>query len=142
MTGADDDLARAAWRAISALVFAHDRRTAVAEELGLSFGRLKVLRRLLAGPLTLRELAARLGADPPWVTIMVGDLEERGLVERRPHPTDRRAKTVSLTPDGRALALRAQELLDEPPPAVRALPPSDLALLARLAPPAAEEERG
>jgi DNA-binding MarR family transcriptional regulator len=126
-----DDAARA-WRAMSDLVLAQDRRAAVTAELGLSFARVRALRRLLDAPCTLRELAARLNADPPYVTLIVDDLEGRSLVARSPHPTDRRAKLVSLTDDGRAAATRADEILDTPPEALRTLPADELAVLLRV----------
>ena len=130
MTDADD--AVRAWRAMSDLVLAQDRRAAVTAELGLSFARVRALRRLLDAPCTLRELASRLNADPPYVTLIVDDLETRGLVARTPHPTDRRAKLVSLTDDGRAAAARADEILETPPGALRALPAGDVAALVRI----------
>jgi DNA-binding MarR family transcriptional regulator len=136
-----DDPATLAWRAISALVFDNDRRQAVTDAVDLSFARVRLLRRLSGSPTTLRELAARLGADPPYVTVMIDDLERRGLVERAPHPTDRRAKLVALTPAGRRIVKHAEKVLNEPPPALRALAPEDLAriteLLTRAKPPAA-----
>jgi DNA-binding MarR family transcriptional regulator len=128
---ADADLAGRAWRAMSDLVLDHDRKAAVSEELGLSFARVRALRRLATQPHTLRALAELLAADPPYVTLMVDDLEERGLVHRMPHPQDRRAKLVELTAAGRAAAARAEAILDEPPPALRALPAKDLAALVR-----------
>jgi DNA-binding MarR family transcriptional regulator len=132
MTGPDTDPARRAWRAMSALVLDHDRKVAVSKALGMSWTRALVLRRLAAEPLTLSALAAQLTADPPYVTLMVDDLEERGLVERRPHPGDRRAKLVSLTPAGRAAVAQAEQILDEPPAALRGLAPDDLAALLRV----------
>ena len=50
---------------------------------------------------TQQELVRRTASDPNTVRAMLVLLERRGLVERRPHPTDRRARTVALTPDGR-----------------------------------------
>jgi DNA-binding MarR family transcriptional regulator len=132
MTGPDTDPARRAWRAMSALVLDHDRKVAVSKALGMSWTRALVLRRLAAEPLTLSALAAQLTADPPYVTLMVDDLEERELVERRPHPGDRRAKLVSLTPAGRAAVAQAEQILDEPPAALRELAPEDLAALLRV----------
>jgi DNA-binding MarR family transcriptional regulator len=128
----DADGARRAWRALSDIVLDHDRKVAVSEALGLSWTRVLVLRRLAAEPLTLSGLAGQLSADPPYVTLMVDDLEKRGLVRRRPHPDDRRAKLVSLTPAGRTAAQRAEQILDEPPAALRDLPVDDLAALMRL----------
>jgi len=130
--GTDADLARRAWRTMSDIVLDHDRKDAVSHALGLSFARVRALRRLAAHPLTLRELAERLAADPPYVTLIVDDLEERGLVQRMPHPKDRRAKLVQLTPSGRAAAARADAILDEPPAALRDVPAKDLAALLRV----------
>jgi DNA-binding MarR family transcriptional regulator len=132
MAGTDADLARRAWRAMSDLVLDHDRKDAVSEALGLSFARVRALRRLAPEPLTLRALAERLAADPPYVTLMVDDLEQRGLVRRKPHPGDRRAKLVELTAAGRAAAARADAILDEPPAALRDAPAEDLAALLRV----------
>jgi DNA-binding MarR family transcriptional regulator len=132
MGGADPDVARRAWRAMSDLVLEHDRKAAVSEALGLSFARVRALRRLVEAPLTLRALAERLSADPPYVTLIVDDLEERGLVQRTPHPEDRRAKLVQLTKTGRAAAARADAIMDEPPAALRDVPAADLAALLRV----------
>jgi DNA-binding MarR family transcriptional regulator len=132
MGGADADLARRAWRAMSDIVLDHDRKVAVSEALGLSWTRALALRRLVTKPLTLRGLAERLAADPPYVTLMVDDLQERGLVRRMPHPEDRRAKLVELTAAGRAAAARADAILDEPPAALRDVPAEDLAALLRV----------
>ena len=132
MGGADADLARSAWRAMSQIALDHDRKVAVSEALGLSWTRVLALRRLAAQPLTLRALAERLAADPPYVTLMVDDLEKRKLVQRMPHPEDRRAKLVQLTAAGRAAAARADAMLDEPPAALRDVPAEDLAVLLRV----------
>jgi DNA-binding MarR family transcriptional regulator len=132
MGGADTDLARRAWRAMSDVVLDHDRKVAVSEALGLSFARVRALRRLAAQPHTLRALADRLAADPPYVTLIVDDLEARGLVQRLPHPDDRRSKLVQLTAAGRTAAARADAILDEPPAALRDVPAEDLAALLRV----------
>jgi DNA-binding MarR family transcriptional regulator len=132
MEGSEADLPRRAWRAMSDVVLDHDRKVAVSEALGMSWTRSLALRRLARQPLTLRALADRLAADPPYVTLMVDDLEKRGLVQRLPHPEDRRAKLVQLTAAGRAAAERADAILDEPPPALRDAPPQDLAALLRV----------
>jgi DNA-binding MarR family transcriptional regulator len=126
------DLARRAWRAMSDLVLDHDRKVAVSQALDLSWARVLALRRLAEQPLTLRALAERMASDPPYVTLMVDDLEQRGLVRRKPHPDDRRAKLVQLTPGGRAAAARADAILDEPPAALRDVPAKDLAALLRV----------
>lgn len=98
----------------------------------MSFARVRALRRLASEPHTLRALAEQLGADPPYVTLIVDDLEQRGLVQRTPHPDDRRAKLVQLTDAGRGAAARAAEILDEPPEGLRDASPEDLAALLRV----------
>jgi DNA-binding MarR family transcriptional regulator len=119
-------LAADVWRRMSDLVLDNDRRRQVSEALGLSFIRIKVLRRVAEAPLTLRELSAKLGIDPPYATVVVHDLAERKLVERIPHPTDRRAKLVTVTAEGRRAARRAETLLREPPAGLLALPTAAL----------------
>ena len=51
--------------------------------------------------LTQAELAEMLDIQPISLTRLVDRLDEQGLVERRPHPSDRRANQVFLTPAGR-----------------------------------------
>lgn len=55
------------------------------------------------GPLSPSELAAREGVQPPSMTKVLTALEERGLVTRETHPTDRRQAVISLTAAGRTL---------------------------------------
>jgi DNA-binding MarR family transcriptional regulator len=130
--GDPDDLARRAWRAMSQIAHDLDRKLAVSEALGVSWLRVLALRRLARGPHTLRALADGLAADPPYVTLIVDDLERRELVARKPHPEDRRAKLVELTDAGRAAAARAEAILDEPPAAMRDVAPEDLAAMLRV----------
>jgi DNA-binding MarR family transcriptional regulator len=132
MGDADAELTRRAWRAMSDIVLDHDRKTEVSEALGLSFARVRALRRLAAEPQTLRALAELLVADPPYVTLIVDDLEARGLARRTPHPADRRAKLVGLTAAGHAAAARADAILDEPPAALREASAEDLTALLRV----------
>jgi len=54
------------------------------------------------GAVTQRELARRTGSDPNTVRAMLMLLEDRRLVSRTPHPTDGRARIVTLTAAGRA----------------------------------------
>jgi DNA-binding MarR family transcriptional regulator len=77
------------------------------------------------------ELATFLGIDPPYMTIVVDDLERQGLVERKPHPTDRRAKLVETTVRGKEAARRARVILNRPPAELTALPEAELAALLR-----------
>lgn len=53
------------------------------------------------GPSTQQALAVALKVSPRNVTGLVDALQSHGYVERRPHPTDRRALLVTLTDLGR-----------------------------------------
>jgi len=65
----------------------------------LTAARTRVLWDLVhAGPSTQHALATRLEVSPRNVTGLVDALEAFGYVRREPHPTDRRAVLVSLTP--------------------------------------------
>jgi DNA-binding MarR family transcriptional regulator len=67
-------------------------------------------------PMSMSALAERLGIDASYVTTIADQLEERGLIERQPHPTDRRIKSLALTAEGRRLRERlAGELWFEVP---------------------------
>ena len=127
-----EDLAREVWKLMSELVLDHQRRREVSEAVGLSFARTRAVRRVAAKPMSMGELAALLGIDRPNATVLVDELEEQGLVRRRPHPTDRRAKLVEATPKGKQLAKRANEILDTPPAALSALGAEDLEALRRV----------
>ncbi|MEV5752219.1 MarR family transcriptional regulator [Actinoallomurus sp. NPDC052308] len=130
---ADPDAVARVWAAMCSLVLKQeDRRKEVAETLGMSFFRAKALRRLLPGPLTMRELTSRLATEKPYTTLVVDDLERRGFVERSVHPDDRRCKIVTLTPAGVAAAEQAERILARPPRSLLALAPEDLAALDRI----------
>ncbi len=56
-------------------------------------------------------LAGVLHLPRQTVTFVLDALERRGWAARRPHPTDRRRKTIRLTPAGRRLAARMVDTL-------------------------------
>jgi DNA-binding MarR family transcriptional regulator len=120
------------WLLMSDLVLDHQRRREVSEATGMSFGRARAVRRLARRPMSMRELAAALGIDPPNASVVVAGLEAQGLVRRTPHPTDGRAKVVEATDAGRDLARKADAILATPPPGLTALAPEDLATLRRI----------
>ncbi|MDF0530099.1 MarR family transcriptional regulator [Tsukamurella sp. 8F] len=70
----------------------------------LTFARFELLR-LLAfsrrGALPISRASARLQVHVSSVTHAIDRLEDAGLVERLPHPTDGRTTLVALTADGR-----------------------------------------
>jgi DNA-binding MarR family transcriptional regulator len=131
-SSAFDSTAVEVWTLISGLVLDNERRRQVSEALGMSFWRARALRRIAARPMPMGELAKMLGIDPPYMTIVVDDLQAQGLVERRPHPTDRRAKLVVATRQGKAAARRADAILATPPAELASLDAADLAELARI----------
>ncbi|WP_040809500.1 MarR family winged helix-turn-helix transcriptional regulator [Nocardia concava] len=53
-------------------------------------------------------LAQEIGADKTRIIAVLDDLQDRGLIERRPDPADRRARLLALTPEGRRLRDAAQ----------------------------------
>ncbi|MFI2200305.1 MarR family winged helix-turn-helix transcriptional regulator [Streptomyces sp. NPDC020192] len=54
---------------------------------------------LFDGPMTVNDLAARLEVAPTTVSLMVGDLSEKGILDRREDPSDRRRRIVAIAPD-------------------------------------------
>jgi DNA-binding MarR family transcriptional regulator len=67
----------------------------------------------LGGALSPRELAEAERVQPPTLTKIVAKLEERGLVQRTPHPTDGRQVILSATEPGRAVVAEHRRLRDE-----------------------------
>ena len=63
--------------------------------------------------ITSRQLCASLGILPPNLVGMVGALEKRELIERRPHPHDGRAMGLHLTPSGQKLMRDAERTATE-----------------------------
>jgi DNA-binding MarR family transcriptional regulator len=103
---------------------AHDRVHRIGNELGLSPALLKALVHLGTvgdGGARMGDLAGHWGCDASYVTTLADGLQVRGLAERRPHPTDRRVKSIVLTAEGRAQRERALALLAEPPSAFASL---------------------
>jgi DNA-binding MarR family transcriptional regulator len=88
--------------------------TRVAEALGsigltpASFGVLNVLG--ARNGAIQQEIGSLMGIDPSTMVALIDDLEGAGLVERRPHPKDRRARAVALTPKGRRRLERGRAL--------------------------------
>lgn len=102
---------------------------------GLTFARYEALV-LLAftrnGELPLGKMGPRLMIHPTSVTNVVDRLEQDRLVERVPHPTDRRTTLARITPAGRALAIQATEAVNEARFGVGALGDDEMEQLVRL----------
>jgi DNA-binding MarR family transcriptional regulator len=97
--------------------------------LGRGTGRVKALLQLAGGPLSVSGLAEAVSVDAPYATLIVDTLEERGLVERRSDPDDRRRKLVELTPAGQEAIGRVERILREPPEGFADLSPRELDVL-------------
>jgi DNA-binding MarR family transcriptional regulator len=98
------------------------RMPAVCRTAGISPSLVKTLIYLSREePHAMRDLAEHWGCDASYVTALVDGLEERGLAERRPHPTDRRVKTVVLTPEGAEVKAGVLARLWQPPASFSAL---------------------
>jgi DNA-binding MarR family transcriptional regulator len=67
--------------------------------------------RLAAGEATITELAAHLGVTRQAAAQLVDELEAHGYVERRPHPSDGRARLVVLTSKGWACTRAADSAI-------------------------------
>ncbi|MEM7326954.1 MAG: MarR family transcriptional regulator [Actinomycetota bacterium] len=67
--------------------------------------------RSVEGPTPMKELAVCLDIDPSYVTVVADRLEELGLIERQPHPSDRRVKNLVLTAKGRRFKKTVQDKL-------------------------------
>jgi DNA-binding MarR family transcriptional regulator len=114
-----------AWALLARLVYSGPPPfVAIAREFDLrppSFGML----RGLDEPRTMSEMAAVLHCDNSNVTGLVDAMEERGLVERRPDPADRRVKLLVLTERGRRVRTRMMDAAAEPPEWLQALSGDD-----------------
>lgn len=82
--------------------------------MGLTMVRTQVLWELGNRPgMNQRALAERLGVTPRNVTALIDALEETGFVQRRPHPTDRRAIELVLTDMGSQVFGQFQQGLEQ-----------------------------
>jgi DNA-binding MarR family transcriptional regulator len=109
-----------------------DWRREACRATGLPFNQIRALKRIGAGPVTLAALADSMTVDAPAATVAVNSLEKAGLVARAPHPTNKRAKLVELTPAGRRTLDAAMSVADKPPRALTALSAADLRTLSQV----------
>jgi DNA-binding MarR family transcriptional regulator len=65
------------------------------------------------GPMSAGELAACEKVQPPSMTKVLSSLEERGLVQRDAHPSDRRQAIIAITEAGIALLDSERRSRDE-----------------------------
>ena len=77
------------------------RARAAAVSRGLSMTESAVMARLdQDGPSTIANLARAEGVKPQSMGATIGVLEEMGIIERKPHPTDGRQVNIQLTGKG------------------------------------------
>jgi DNA-binding MarR family transcriptional regulator len=96
------------WRA------SHTRAAEALESIGLTTATFGVLNVLGAREGAIQqEIGAAMGIDPSTMVSLIDQLEAAGLAKRRPHPTDRRAREVAITPKGRRLLERGRQLTVE-----------------------------
>jgi DNA-binding MarR family transcriptional regulator len=69
--------------------------------------------RLAAGDATVTDLAAHLGVTRQAAAQLVDELADKGYVERRAHPSDARARLVTLTPKGWACTQAAEAAMTD-----------------------------
>ena len=92
------------WKAARAVEAYAQNSISQLEMCGSDFAILEAL--LHKGPLPINEIGKKILLTSGSITTAVDRLEDKGLVERRAHGTDRRAKVVHLTKDGKKLITR------------------------------------
>ena len=93
------------WKAARAAQAYAEKSVLELEMCGSDFAVLEAL--LHKGPLPVNEIGKKVLLTSGSITVAVDRLETKGLVERRAHGTDRRARIVHLTKEGRKLITRA-----------------------------------
>src|SRR6201991_4984789 len=92
------------WKAARAVEAYAGKSVSGLEMCGSDFAVLEAL--LHKGPLPVNEIGKKVLLTSGSITTAVDRLEQKGLVERRAHDTDRRARIVHLTKEGRTLITR------------------------------------
>lgn len=91
----------------------HIRR--VADTLGITATQAIALREL-SGPMKLTDLAERMRCEASNAGYVIDRMEKQGLVERHPHPSDRRAKILALTSAGETCRANVLDALSQEAP--------------------------
>lgn len=93
-------LLRKAWYSLNQ---AFRRRIAYS---GLTPDQFTILRQIMEAPregLTQRQISSLMSSDPNTVTSLLNRMQEAGLLERKPHESDKRAHRVRLLPKGKRI---------------------------------------
>jgi DNA-binding MarR family transcriptional regulator len=92
----------------------HTQTAAALGSIGLTTALFSVLNFLFARDAAIQqEIGAAIGIDPSTMVALIDELERAGLAKRRPHPSDRRAREVVITPKGRRTTERGRDLARE-----------------------------
>src|SRR5687767_8233886 len=89
------------WKAANAVQSYAEQSISELQMCGSDFAVLEAL--LHKGPLPVNEIGKKVLLTSGSITVAIDRLEEKGWVERRAHDTDRRAKVVHLTKEGKKL---------------------------------------
>jgi DNA-binding MarR family transcriptional regulator len=81
------------------------------QSTGISLPQYRLLVSVFGQPQRASELAARVGVSRPTLTSLVDGLEEAGLLQRMPVPTDRRGIQLVPTEEGLRAVARAENAL-------------------------------
>src|SRR6185295_19151561 len=98
-------LSRASWTLTTEL-------TAALEGLGVSPRAHSVLAPAATGEHSQTQLARLVGLDKTTMVVTLDELEAAGLAERRPSPSDRRARVIAVTAAGAVKLREAEEIGD------------------------------
>jgi DNA-binding MarR family transcriptional regulator len=104
---ADQSTGLALWRVTNAWQAAQRAALKPFDITHVQFVLLASLAYLDRESITQADLASHAGTDPMMTSQVLRALEAKGLVSRRPHPTDGRARVLSTTAAGTAMANRA-----------------------------------
>lgn len=108
------------WRAF------HTQTAAALESIGITTALFSVLNFLLVRDAAIQqEIGTAIGIDASTMVALIDELERAGLAKRRPHPQDRRAREVVITPKGRRTVERGRALAREVEDAILQGLPSD-----------------
>jgi DNA-binding MarR family transcriptional regulator len=92
----------------------HTQTAAALQSIGLTPALFAVLNFLRGQEGAIQQqIGSAMGIDPSTMVSLVDQLERAGLANRRPHPQDRRARAVLVTPKGRRTLDRARELAQQ-----------------------------
>jgi MarR family transcriptional regulator for hemolysin len=86
------------------------KMTAALQDLGVSPRAHCVLSAAMSGDHTQTELARMVGLDKTTMVVTLDELESAGLAERRPSPSDRRARVIAVTKAGERKVRDAQTI--------------------------------